>query len=204
MVADSAPLWAGQTSLERDRDNGSGLAGASFEELMNMETSSMERKRQKVSHTAAAVFVITQDDIAHSGAVSLPEVLRLAPGLRVARLDGSKWAISSRGFNGRFASNRIHAAVLGHILGPKRHPARGHRPHRSNPGATAWGANAVNGVIDIITKPRVRQRVRWPHSRAAPETISTSACGTVARQGNGFTADRSAGPWISTVSIATG
>lgn len=164
LVAGSALLWAGQASPERDRDTGSGLAGASLEELMNMEISSMARKRQKISHTAAAVFVITQEDIARSGAVSLPEVLRLAPGLQVARIDGSKWAISSRGFNGRFA-NKMLVLIDGRSVYTPLYSGTYWDQNDilledidrieviRGPGATTWGANAVNGVINIITKP---------------------------------------------------
>lgn len=159
----SALLWAGQAAPERDREAGTGLAGASLEELMNIEISSVSRKRQKVSHTAAAVFVITQDDIARSGAVSLPEVLRLAPGLQVARIDGSKWAISSRGFNGRFA-NKILVLIDGRSVYTPLYSGTFWDQNDvlledidrieviRGPGATTWGANAVNGVINIITK----------------------------------------------------
>lgn len=164
LVAGSALLWAGQASPERDRDTGSGLAGASLEELMNMEISSVARKRQKISHTAAAVFVITQEDIARSGAVSLPEVLRLAPGLQVARIDGSKWAISARGFNGRFA-NKMLVLIDGRSVYTPLYSGTYWDQNDilledidrieviRGPGATTWGANAVNGVINIITKP---------------------------------------------------
>ena len=139
------------------------LMALSLEELTSLEVTSVSRKSQKVSETAAAVFVITQDDIRRSGVNSIPEALRLAPGLSVARIDGSKWAISSRGFNGRFA-NKLLVLIDGRsVYSPlfsgvywdiqdtllddieRIEVIRG-------PGATLWGANAVNGVINVITK----------------------------------------------------
>ena len=74
----------------------------SVEDLMNMQVTSVSKRSQKVADAAAAVFVITQEDIQRSGARSIPEALRMVPGLQVARLDENKWAIGSRGFNGRF------------------------------------------------------------------------------------------------------
>ena len=139
------------------------LMALSLEELTSLEVTSVSRKSQKVSEAAAAVFVITQDDIRRSGATSIPEALRLAPGLSVARIDGSKWAISSRGFNGRYA-NKLLVLIDGRsVYSPlfsgvywdvqdtllddveRIEVIRG-------PGATLWGANAVNGVINVITK----------------------------------------------------
>src|SRR2546430_1937689 len=74
------------------------LAQMSLEDLMNVEVTSVSKHKQKVSEAAAAITVITQEDIEHSGLHSIPEALRLAPGLEVARLDANKWAISARGF----------------------------------------------------------------------------------------------------------
>ncbi|MCD4688924.1 MAG: TonB-dependent receptor plug domain-containing protein [Desulfuromonadaceae bacterium] len=80
------------------------LLHLSLEELVGLEITSVAKKPQKVNEAAAAIFVITQNDIRRCGATSIPEVLRLAPGVNVARIDGNKWAITSRGFNGRFAN----------------------------------------------------------------------------------------------------
>jgi len=135
----------------------------SMEDLMNMQVTSVSKRTQKVADAAAAVFVITQDDIRRSGATSIPEALRLVPGLEVARIDENKWAIASRGFNGRF-DNKLLVLIDGRSV---------YTPLFSGvywnvqdvmledldrievirgPGATLWGANAVNGVINIITK----------------------------------------------------
>jgi iron complex outermembrane recepter protein len=139
------------------------LSQSSLEELMNIEVSSVSRRQQRLSETAAAVFVITAEDIRRSGATSIPEALRLAPGVDVARIDASKWAISARGFNGRFA-NKLLVLIDGRSVYTNLYSGvywdqndvmiedverieviRG-------PGATMWGANAVNGVINVITK----------------------------------------------------
>ena len=134
-----------------------------LEELMNIEITSVAKKKQKLSEAAAAVYVITQEDIHRSGFTSIPEALRMVPGLQVARIDANKWAVSSRGFNGRFA-NKLLVLIDGRSV---------YTPLFSGvfweykdtmiedidrievirgPGATLWGANAVNGVINIITK----------------------------------------------------
>jgi iron complex outermembrane receptor protein len=139
------------------------LTNTSLEDLMNIEVTSVSKKEEKLFRTAAAVYVITQEDIRRSGLMSLPELLRLVPGLQVARIDGSKWAISARGFNGRLA-NKLLVLVDGRSV---------YSPETSGvywevqdlpledierievirgPGGTLWGANAVNGVINIITK----------------------------------------------------
>src|SRR5260370_39325220 len=81
----------------------------SLEDLMNI---SVAKRPQKVADSAAAVFVITQEDIRRSGAASIPEALRMVPGLQVARIDENKWAIGSRGFNGRF-DNKLRVLIDG-------------------------------------------------------------------------------------------
>jgi iron complex outermembrane receptor protein len=148
-------------------DSGQGtpdVTSMSVEDLMNMQVTSVSKRTQRVADAAAAVFVITQEDIKRSGARNIPETLRMVPGIEVARLDENKWAISSRGFNGRFA-NKLLVLIDGRSV---------YTPLFSGvywdvqdvpledvdrievirgPGATLWGANAVDGVINIITKP---------------------------------------------------
>jgi iron complex outermembrane recepter protein len=135
----------------------------SVEDLMNMQVTSVSKRTQKIGDAAAAIYVITQEDIRRSGATNIPEALRLAPGVDVARIDENKWAITARGFNGRFA-NKLLVLIDGRSV---------YTPLFSGvywnvqdlmledvdrievirgPGATLWGANAVNGVINIITK----------------------------------------------------
>jgi iron complex outermembrane receptor protein len=139
------------------------VTAISLEDLMNMKVTSVSKRAQKLADASAAIFVITQEDIHRSGAQSIPEALRLAPGIEVARIDESKWAITARGFNGRF-TNKLLVLIDGRSV---------YTPLFSGvywnvqdvlmedidrieiirgPGATLWGANAVNGVINIITK----------------------------------------------------
>lgn len=134
-----------------------------LEDLLSIEVTSVSKKKQRLNEAAAAIFVITQDDIRRSGVTSIPEALRLAPGLQVAKIDANKWAITSRGFNSQFA-NKLLVLLDGRSV---------YTPNYSGvywdvqdtlmedidrievirgPGATLWGANAVNGVINIITK----------------------------------------------------
>jgi iron complex outermembrane receptor protein len=140
------------------------FAEASLETLMNLEVSSPGRKEQKLSQTASAVYVITQEDIRRSGVGSIPELLRMVPGLQVARIDASSWSVTARGFAGRFADkmlvlidgrsvyNHMYSGVYWEQNGVPLDDVERVEVIRG-PGATMWGANAVNGVINIITKP---------------------------------------------------
>ena len=139
------------------------LTSTSIEDLMNVEVTSVSKKEQKLSDTAAAIFVITQDDIRRSGMTSIAEVLRLVPGLDVAHVDASKWAIAARGFNDRF-SDKLLVLIDGRSLYSTAQSGVFWEVQNllledidrieviRGPGATLWGAGAVNGVINIITK----------------------------------------------------
>jgi len=139
------------------------LRQASLEDLMDITVTSVSKREQKLSRTAAAIFVITQEDIHRSGATNIPDLLRMAPGVDVEQIDANVWAISIRGFNSRF-SNKVLVMIDGRTV---------YNPVFSGvywdqiatpledierievirgPGATVWGANAVNGVVSIITK----------------------------------------------------
>jgi iron complex outermembrane recepter protein len=139
------------------------LTELDLEQLMKIEVTSVSKQAQPISQAAAAVFVISQEDIRRSGVTSIPEALRMAPGIQVARIDSHRWAISARGFNGEFA-NKLLVLMDGRTL---------YSPLYSGvfwdvqdtvledvdrievirgPGTSLWGANAVNGVINIITK----------------------------------------------------
>ena len=139
------------------------LTELSLEDLLSIEVTSVARKEQKLSHTAAAVYVVTQEDIRRSGATSIPEAIRMVPGLQVAQLDANKWAISSRGFNDRFA-NKLLVLLDGRTIYTPLFSGVHWDMHDvliedierieviRGPGAVMWGSNAVNGVISIITK----------------------------------------------------
>ncbi|MFH0730165.1 MAG: TonB-dependent receptor plug domain-containing protein [Pseudomonadota bacterium] len=118
---------------------------------------------QKLSETDAAVFVFSQDDLKRSGVTSIPEALRIVPGIQVPRIDANKWAISSRGFNGRFANKLLvlmdgrsvytplYSGVFWDVQDTLMEDIDRIEVIRG-PGATLWGANAVNGIVNIITK----------------------------------------------------
>jgi iron complex outermembrane recepter protein len=135
----------------------------SIEQLMHIEVTSVGKKTQNLSDAAAAVYVITSEDLRRSGVTSIPEALRMVPGLQVARIDANKWAITARGFNGRFANKLLvlmdgrslytplFSGVCWDVQDPMLEDVERIEVIRG-PGATLWGANAVNGVINIITK----------------------------------------------------
>jgi iron complex outermembrane receptor protein len=134
-----------------------------LEELMNIKVTLGARKSEKISETAAAVYVITQEDLLRSGATSIAEALRMVPGFAVAKVDANKWAITSRGFINVFA-NKLLVLIDGRSVYS---PAFSGVMWESQdlvlddidrievirgPGAALWGSNAVNGIINIITK----------------------------------------------------
>lgn len=139
------------------------LTKLSIEDLLNTEITSVSRKEQTLSRTAAAVHVITQEDIRRSGAKVIPDLLRMVPGFAVAQVDAGSWAITSRGFNGIYA-NKLLVLIDGRSvytpLFAGVHWDMQNLPLDEidrievvrGPGGTLWGANAVNGVINIITK----------------------------------------------------
>lgn len=141
----------------------SDLTEVSIENLMNMEVTSVSKKEQKLSQVAAAIYVITQEDIRRSGALNIPDLLRVVPGLDVAQINSNTWAISARGFNSEFA-NKLLVLIDGRAVytplfggaywGTQDVPLEDIDRIEviRGPGGTVWGANAVDGVISIITK----------------------------------------------------
>jgi iron complex outermembrane receptor protein len=140
-----------------------GLADASLEQLLNTQITTASKTQQDLGHTAAAVFVITQEDIRRSGAANLPDVLRMAPGVQVNQITANSWAITIRGFN-NFFSDKVLVMVDGRsIYAPSFGGVywdQADMPLESierievilGPASSVWGANAMNGVINIITK----------------------------------------------------
>lgn len=139
------------------------LKKMNYEDLFDIEVTTVSRMQSTVGQSAAAISVITQEDIRRSGATTIPELLRLVPGMNVARIDNNKWAISARGFNQRFFGKML-VQIDGRTL---------YNPFTSGvywdavdypledierievirgPRAGVWGANAVNGIVNIITK----------------------------------------------------
>ena len=157
----------------------SSLTDLSLEELMNEPVTSVSKKETRLGDSAAAIAVVTQEDIRRLGITSLPEALRLVPGMDVARISANEWAVSARGFNNEFA-NKLLVLIDGRTV---------YTPSSAGvfwneqdvvledldrievirgPGATLWGANAVNGVINIITK----------HSAETTDGLLAAAGGT--------------------------
>ncbi len=149
------PAWTQQTLPD--------LTQKSLEDLMNIEVTSVSKTEETLSRTAAAVFVISPEDISRSGATNLPDLLRMVPGMDVSQIDGNTWAITARGFNARFGNELmvlldgrpVYTQTFGGVYWDtldlpledieRIEVIRG-------PGGSIWGANAVNGVINIITK----------------------------------------------------
>ena len=146
----------------QDRD----LTKLSLEDLLSAEITSVAKKPQRVDEAAAAIFVVSQEDIRRSAALDIPDILRMVPGMEVGQLPSTGAAVSARGFNGRSANKllvlvdgrAIYISDLGGVFWDQQllplediqriEVVRG-------PGATLWGANAVNGVINIVSKHSV-------------------------------------------------
>jgi iron complex outermembrane recepter protein len=141
------------------------LKKMSLEELMDVQVTLVSRKKERLTQAASSIQVITNDDIRRSGALTLPEALRLASNLQVAQVDASKWAISSRGKNDPSAlSNKLLVMIDGRTIYTPLYAGVFWDVQNvmldnverieviSGPGGTLWGANAVNGVINVVTK----------------------------------------------------
>jgi iron complex outermembrane recepter protein len=162
LVSTGGAAW-GQAQQSEPSSQGRDLTQVSIESLMNMEVTSVSKKEQKLSRIASAIFVITQEDIRRSGATNIPDVLRLVPGLDVAQINGNTWEIGSRGFNAQYAKkllvlidgrtvySPVFAGVYWDVQDVPLEDIDRIEVIRG-PGATVWGSNAVNGVINIITK----------------------------------------------------
>src|SRR6266852_5200663 len=139
------------------------LADLSIEELGNIQITSVSKHSERLADAPASIFVITGEDIRRSGATRLAEALRLAPNLEVARASASSYAISARGFNNTI-DNKLLVLIDGRIVYTPVFSGAFWDAQDvmledverieviSGPGATLWGANAVNGVINVITR----------------------------------------------------
>lgn len=145
------------------KDSLEALKSLSLDELSDLEISIVSKRPERLADSTAAVYVLTADDIRRSGYTSIPELLRLVPGFNVARIDGSEWAITSRGFNSRFANKLLvmidgrsvytplFSGVFWETFDTLLEDIKRIEVIRG-PGASTWGANAVNGVVNIITR----------------------------------------------------
>lgn len=139
------------------------IASLGLEELLNQEVTSVLRREQSVAHAPAAIYVLTDEEIRRSGATSIPEALRLVPGLTVVRTSSSSWIVTARGFDylgnsrllvlidGRTVYDPLFAGVFWDVQDLVLEDIDRIEVIRG-PGAVTWGENAVNGVINIITK----------------------------------------------------
>lgn len=163
LIAILTPRVSADDPVSQNGPRTQDLTQMGIEDLMKIQVTTASKKAQPLSAMPAAVYVITQEDIRRSGVRSIPEALRLAPGVQVAQIDSNKWAISIRGFNNRFADKLLVLIDGRSVYTPlfsgvywdaqdtliedidRIEVVRG-------PSASLWGANAVNGVINIITK----------------------------------------------------
>ena len=156
------PLLAAEDATD-DIESANDLLPLSWEELTELDVSSLARQPQSVKNSPAAAFVITSEDIRRSGVTSLPEVLRMVPGMNVAKINAWNWAVSARGFNDLYANKlqvmidgrSIYDPLVSGVYWGQQNPALQDIERIEvlrGPSGNLWGANAVNGTINIITR----------------------------------------------------
>jgi iron complex outermembrane receptor protein len=162
------------------------LKQLSIEQLTQVEVTSVTRGPQPLARSAAAVAVVSGDEIARSGAMSIPEAIRYVPGIDVARVTASEWAVSSRGFasvnspdllvlsDGRGIYTPLFSGVFWDVQDYLMQDIDRIEVVRG-PGAALWGANAVNGVINIITKSAKETQGAWAEAGAGSEERALAA-----------------------------
>ena len=139
------------------------LKKLSIEDLMDLEVTSVSKHAERLADAPSSIFVITADVIRRSGVTSLAEALRLAPNLQVARIDASQYAISARGFNNAVGNKllvlidgrTVYTPIFSGVFWDQQDVMLEDVERIeviSGPGATLWGANAVNGVINVISR----------------------------------------------------
>jgi iron complex outermembrane receptor protein len=194
------PALSAHASIRQQPVQPNDLTSLSLEELGNIQITSVSRKPERLSDAAASVFVITADDIRRSGARDLPEALRLAPNLQVAEASATGYAISARGMNGsnNSAPNKLLVLVDGRsVYSPlfsgvfwDAQDVMLEDVERieviSGPGGTLWGVNAVNGVINIITRP-----ARYTRGALLTTSVGNDGSDVGFRYGGSFGGDAS-------------
>ncbi len=162
-VAPALGVMTACGALAADPQMATDFAAMSIEDLAHVQISSVSKKAESLSQAAAAIYVITNEDIRRSGANSIPEMLRLAPNLQVAQINARVYSITARGF-GSASPNKLLVLIDGRTVYSPLHAAVywdaqdvlpedvDHIEIISGPGGTVWGVNAVNGVINIITR----------------------------------------------------
>lgn len=163
------------------------LRGLSIDELANLRVTSVSRRPEMLSRAPNAVYVITAEDIRRSGATSLPQALRLAPNLEVAQINAYSWSVTARGFGSPETANKllvlingrtVYEPIAGGVLWQQVDVDMANIDRievTSGPGGSVWGTNAVNGVINVITKPQAeRQGVAVAVSGGDRDRIATA------------------------------
>jgi iron complex outermembrane receptor protein len=161
LFAKETPVWAAENNIKLAA--GSALAEMSIEDLMNIEVTLASKKPEKYLDTPAAIYVITNEDIKRSGVTSIAEALRLAPGVEVARIDSTRWAVSVRGLSDKVNKRMLvlidGRSVYSPVLAGVYWEAQDYLLEDierieiiRGPGGSVWGANAVSGIVNIITK----------------------------------------------------
>ena len=139
------------------------LTHLSIEQLMEVEVELASRKPQRISDIAAAISVLTDEDLQHSAARTIPDALRVVPGLQVASVDANKWVVTARGFAGLFANKllvqidgrSVYTPLFSGVFWESQDVILADVDRIEvirGPGGTMWGANAVNGIVNVVTK----------------------------------------------------
>ena len=185
--------WA--DASQSDQDSGAPLKHLSLEQLGDVEVTTASKEPEQVWRTPAAIYVLTQDDIRRCGATSIPEVLRLVPGVEVARVSSNTWAVGIRGFgsgfsksvlvmiDGRSVYTPLFAGVEWNVQNLLLEDVERIEVIRG-PGGTIWGSNAVNGVINIITKNAKDTHGGLATTRAGNADLGSGAVRHGGRHGN--------------------
>ena len=164
LTAGICAVAAGRAGANLTATNSPSLpADLSLEDLINLQVTSVSKKETSLSQSPAAIYVVTQDEIRRYGITTIPDALRLVPGMDVAQINSHEWAVSARGFNGQFANKllvmvdgrSVYGTGYGGVVWGVQDVAMEDLDRIEvirGPGGTLWGANAMNGVINIITK----------------------------------------------------
>lgn len=177
-------LLSGCTLSVAQPSSSSDFLEMSLEELVDYRLMSMSRKEQRVADMAAAAHVVTAEEIRQSGATSIPEALRLVPGISVAQIASNRWAVTARGFNDRLAGKllvlvdgrSIYSPFLAGVLWENQDVMMEDVERIEvirGPGAALWGTNAMNGVINIITRTAASTQGNLVSTTVGTDGLST-------------------------------
>jgi iron complex outermembrane recepter protein len=155
--------WAAAADTNQLSKSSADLENLTLEQLVNVQVTSVSKKETDLFTSPAAISVITQEDIRRMGITSIPEALRMIPGMDVAQITGNEWAVSARGFNSEYAGGllvlidgrTVYTPASSGVFWDSQDVVMEDLDRIEvirGPGATLWGANAVNGVVNIITK----------------------------------------------------